>query len=101
MTRLAIIDDHELVREGLRALLSSPYGIAPAGEAAAAPSDLQAYLDHQEREVLVRVLREANYNRTLAATRLGLNLRQIRYRIQRLGIVVPGTPGHADSDAAD
>jgi two-component system response regulator PilR (NtrC family) len=56
---------------------------------AAAPSDLQAYLDHQEREVLVRVLREANFNRTLAATRLGLNLRQIRYRIQRLQIPMP------------
>ena len=56
---------------------------------AAAPSDLQAYLDQQEREVLVRVLREANYNRTLAATRLGLNLRQIRYRIQRLQIPMP------------
>ncbi|MDP3520198.1 MAG: sigma-54 dependent transcriptional regulator [Hydrogenophaga sp.] len=56
---------------------------------AAAPSDLQAYLDQQEREVLVRALREANYNRTLAATRLGLNLRQIRYRIQRLQIPMP------------
>ena len=40
-------------------------------------------------EVLVRVLREANFNRTLAATRLGLNLRQIRYRIQRLQIPMP------------
>ena len=55
----------------------------------AAPSDLQAYLDQQEREVLVRVLREANFNRTLAAARLGLNLRQIRYRIQRLHISMP------------
>jgi transcriptional regulator with GAF, ATPase, and Fis domain len=26
-----------------------------------------------------------------AAARLGLNLRQMRYRIQRLGIVVPGS----------
>jgi len=56
---------------------------------AAAPSDLQAFLDQQEREVLVRALREANYNRTLAAARLGLNLRQIRYRIQRLQIPMP------------
>ena len=60
-----------------------------AGPPAAAPSDLQAFLDQQEREVLVRALREANYNRTLAATRLGLNLRQIRYRIQRLHIPMP------------
>ena len=60
-----------------------------AAPPAAAPSDLQAFLDQQEREVLVRALREANYNRTLAATRLGLNLRQIRYRIQRLQIPMP------------
>ena len=60
-----------------------------AAPPAAAPSDLQAFLDQQEREVLVRVLREANYNRTLAAARLGLNLRQIRYRIQRLQIPMP------------
>ncbi|WP_342129969.1 sigma-54-dependent transcriptional regulator [Hydrogenophaga sp. OTU3427] len=64
-----------------------------AGVAAPAPTDLQAYLDQQEREVLVRVLRETHFNRTLAAAKLGLNLRQIRYRIQRLQIPMPnGTP---------
>jgi len=55
------------------------------------PSDLQQYLDEQERQVLLRALQECQYNRTAAAARLGLNLRQIRYRIQRLGIVVPGS----------
>ncbi|MFA6615444.1 MAG: helix-turn-helix domain-containing protein, partial [Hydrogenophaga sp.] len=54
------------------------------------PTDLQSYLDEQERQVLVRALREADFNRTAAAQRLGLNLRQMRYRIQRLGIVMPG-----------
>lgn len=34
-------------------------------------------------------LKECDYNRTAAANRLGLNLRQIRYRIQRLGITMP------------
>ena len=54
------------------------------------PSDLQAWLDEQEREILVRALQETNFNRTAAAQRLGLCLRQIRYRIARLAIVVPG-----------
>ena len=54
------------------------------------PSDLQAWLDEQEREILVRALQETNFNRTAAAQRLGLSLRQIRYRIARLAIVVPG-----------
>lgn len=59
------------------------------------PADLQTYLDRQEREILVHALRESGFNRTAAAARLGLSLRQIRYRIARLGIVAPGeaTPG--------
>lgn len=56
---------------------------------AAIPTDLQGYLDEQERQVLLQALKETDYNRTAAAARLGLNLRQMRYRIQRLGIVMP------------
>jgi two-component system, NtrC family, response regulator PilR len=57
--------------------------------AAAIPADLQAYLDQQEREILVRALRDSGFNRTAAAQRLGLSLRQIRYRIARLAIAAP------------
>jgi two-component system response regulator PilR (NtrC family) len=54
-----------------------------------APTDLQSHLDQQEREILVSTLKETGFNRTLAASRLGLSLRQIRYRIARLKIDVP------------
>ena len=50
------------------------------------PTDLQDHLDTQERAILVRALHEAGFNRTLAARRLGLSLRQIRYRMERLKI---------------
>ena len=53
------------------------------------PTDLQDHLDSQEREILVRTLQETGFNRTAAAVRLGLSLRQIRYRIARLAIDVP------------
>lgn len=53
------------------------------------PADLQAHLDEHERSILIHALKAAGYNRTLAASRLGLNLRQIRYRISRLKIDVP------------
>lgn len=53
------------------------------------PPDLQGYLDQQEREILVRTLQETGFNRTAAAARLGLSLRQIRYRIARLSISTP------------
>jgi two-component system response regulator PilR (NtrC family) len=54
------------------------------------PQDLQSWLDQQERAILVKALRETGYNRTAAAQKLGLSLRQIRYRIARLAIVMPG-----------
>lgn len=56
---------------------------------APAPTDLQSHLDQQEREILVKTLKETGFNRTEAANRLGLSLRQIRYRIARLKIDAP------------
>jgi two-component system response regulator PilR (NtrC family) len=58
-------------------------------EDAPLPSNLQHHLDQQERGILVRTLQETGFNRTSAASRLGLSLRQIRYRIARLKIDVP------------
>jgi two-component system response regulator PilR (NtrC family) len=59
------------------------------------PQDLQQHLDQQERRILVRALKETGFNRTLAAQRLGLSLRQIRYRIARLNIDAPNAQGEA------
>jgi two-component system, NtrC family, response regulator PilR len=61
----------------------------PPSGTTAMPADLQAYLDQQEREILVKALQESGFNRTAAAARLGLSLRQIRYRIVRLAITAP------------
>lgn len=55
------------------------------------PTDLQSHLDQQERDILVRTLKDTGFNRTMAANRLGLSLRQIRYRIARLKIDLPHT----------
>ena len=54
------------------------------------PTDLAAYLDEIEREVLVRALERHRYNRTAAGAAMGLTLRQMRYRMARLGIQVAG-----------
>ncbi|HSO44465.1 MAG TPA: sigma-54 dependent transcriptional regulator, partial [Rhodoferax sp.] len=53
------------------------------------PADLQQYLDELERNILSRALQATDFNRTAAATRLGLSLRQMRYRIARLRIDAP------------
>jgi two-component system, NtrC family, response regulator PilR len=75
---------------------------APVEEHVAVPENLQDYLDRQERSILTKVLLETGFNRTAAASRLGLTLRQIRYRIARLNIVTPGSDDPADGlDTAD
>ena len=51
------------------------------------PRDLQAYLDDIERDVLHRALQKYRYNRTAAGESLGLTLRQMRYRMARLGVL--------------
>ncbi len=50
------------------------------------PSDLAAYLDAVEKAVLLRALQQHRNNRTAAGASLGMTLRQIRYRMSRLGI---------------
>ncbi|MEZ0310004.1 MAG: helix-turn-helix domain-containing protein, partial [Ramlibacter sp.] len=62
-------------------------------------ADLQAFLDQQEREILVKALHESGFNRTAAAQRLGLTLRQIRYRIARLAIAAPNDDEPNDNAA--
>jgi two-component system response regulator PilR (NtrC family) len=50
------------------------------------PSDLAAYLDLVERDILERALEQHRFNRTAAGASLGLSLRQMRYRMARLGV---------------
>jgi two-component system, NtrC family, response regulator PilR len=54
--------------------------------AAALPADLALYLDDVERDILERALERHRYNRTAAGASLGLTLRQMRYRMARLGV---------------
>ncbi len=75
--------------------LPAPPASAVAGEAPL-PDDLAAHLDTVEREILVRALDHYRYNRTAAGASMGLSLRQMRYRMARLGVVVGGDGGGAD-----
>ena len=56
----------------------------------ALPDNLEAYLDAVERDILARALERHRNNRTAAGASLGLSLRQMRYRMARLGVVVTG-----------
>ena len=63
--------------------------VGPTGEPPL-PADLMAHLDEVEREVLVRALALHRGNRTAAAAAIGLTLRQMRYRMSRLGVQAAG-----------
>jgi two-component system response regulator PilR (NtrC family) len=75
-----------------------PVAAAPAAPPRPAaeelPASLEAYLDTVERAILEQALSRHRFNRTAAGASLGLSLRQMRYRMARLGIGV-------DSDASD
>jgi two-component system, NtrC family, response regulator PilR len=50
------------------------------------PLDLTMHLTAIERDIIEQALQHCRYNRTQAAGLLGLNLRQLRYRMEQLGI---------------
>ncbi len=47
---------------------------------------LQDYLDKLEKESIVNALEKNRYNRTAAAKTLGISVRSMRYRMERLGL---------------
>jgi two-component system, NtrC family, response regulator PilR len=87
---LALSSAPELSPEDLALHRISGEEPADTREEAAAPASSQgplpAYLDQIEREAILDALRKTNFNRTAAARLLGITFRQLRYRMQRLGI---------------
>jgi two-component system response regulator PilR (NtrC family) len=83
-------------REGV-AVLAMPTALA---DHAPLPTDLAAHLDDVERGILVRALAAHGFNRTAAGASMGLSLRQMRYRMARLGITEdePSGPSSAGND---
>ena len=69
---------------------AAPPPAAPVPDSAAVPTalprDIAAYLDGVERSILEQALTRHRFNRTAAGASLGLSLRQMRYRMARLGI---------------
>jgi two-component system, NtrC family, response regulator PilR len=85
--------DAEETQRDFDATVAQALAASPATDAVAPPplpSDLAAYLDTIERDILARALDRYRYNRTAAGASLGLTLRQMRYRMARLGVNVPG-----------
>jgi two-component system response regulator PilR (NtrC family) len=84
---LALSGNEEIRREDLR--LASPGGVPQGDPTGAAPAGTEAlpdFLDGIERKAILDALGKTGFNRTAAAKLLGITFRQLRYRMQRLGI---------------
>jgi two-component system response regulator PilR (NtrC family) len=65
-----------------------PDGLSALG-AGELPSNLPDYLNQVERDIILRALQQTQFNRTQAASLLGISVRQLRYQMQKLDIHAP------------
>ncbi|WP_019519935.1 sigma 54-interacting transcriptional regulator [Faucicola boevrei] len=50
------------------------------------PEGLEAYLNDQERRLIITALQKSDWNKTNAAKKLGMSFRSLRYRLKKLGL---------------
>jgi two-component system response regulator PilR (NtrC family) len=81
---LALSGREEIRAEDLQ-LAPEPRTAEPE-EAGGGGQSLPDYLDQVERKAILEALGKTAFNRTAAAKLLGITFRQLRYRMQRLGI---------------
>ena len=80
---LALSTSQEIGSEDLRL---TPQAVAEERAESSSGEALPDYLDGLERKAILDALSKTGFNRTAAAKLLGITFRQLRYRMQRLGI---------------
>jgi two-component system response regulator PilR (NtrC family) len=86
LERALALSGHEEIRVEDLQLAPEPRTREPVEEGGAAAESLPEYLDQVERKAILEALGKTGFNRTAAAKLLGITFRQLRYRMQRLGI---------------
>ena len=61
-------------------------GTAPSSKTPLPEEGLEQYLENVEKEVLLKALDATHWNRTLAAKKLGMSFRSLRYRLKKFGL---------------
>ena len=90
------------VPTGSASVVLADDAIGAIGAPVVFPIDLPARLESLERSLILQALQQTGFNRTAAAPLLGLSFRQLRYRIQQLGIRGDGREEAGEAlDAAD
>ncbi|MCP4275817.1 MAG: sigma-54-dependent Fis family transcriptional regulator, partial [Gammaproteobacteria bacterium] len=64
-------------------LITSDQSIIPTADP---DLPLEACLEQVERDIISNALETTRWNRTAAAKKLGISFRQLRYRLQKLGL---------------
>lgn len=92
----ATIDISHLHPAPLRANISNPFASAAQSiqTTVAAPQvvkklpseGLERYLENIEKDILLNALNMTHWNRTLAAKKLGMTFRSLRYRLKKFGL---------------
>lgn len=88
---LALSGGEEVRMEDLR--LNQAHG-RPAGQEEADRDKLGEYIEDKERQKIVDVLDSTFWNRTNAAKKLGISMRALRYRMQKLGLTAKAKGGN-------
>ena len=83
--------ERALALSGAQVIGADDLRLAPGADAEASNGveggeALPQYLDSVERKAIIEALGKTGFNRTTAAKLLGITFRQLRYRMQRLGI---------------
>ena len=83
--------ERALALSGAEVIRAEDLRLAPSPDAeprsgAEGGETLPQYLDTVERKAILEALGKTGFNRTAAAKLLGITFRQLRYRLQRLGI---------------
>jgi two-component system response regulator PilR (NtrC family) len=86
LERAVTLCEDDVVRaEDIQVRSNGDSALADSGDATAEGA-LGDTLHDVERTTIMKALEETRYNKTAAAKKLGLSLRALRYRIQKLGI---------------
>jgi two-component system response regulator PilR (NtrC family) len=73
--------------EQLESIPNSNMSIELPNKAPHIPKEgLEQYLENVEKEVLLSALNQTHWNRTLAAKKLGMTFRSLRYRLKKFGL---------------
>jgi two-component system response regulator PilR (NtrC family) len=79
----ALAEGDEIAAEDLG--INSTHSLVPAPEEENGTADEMEELSEDERARILKALDETHWNRTAAARKLGMTLRQLRYRLQKWG----------------